>query len=76
MFSARAFDVLLALIERRDRVVIKSELFDVVWPGWVVEENNLQAPIWAWRKLLGLLTISTIPGRGYIEGNIDAARRL
>ena len=74
--STRAFDVLLSLIERRDRVVIKSELFDVVWPGWVVEENNLQVPIWARRKLLGPLTISTIPGRGYIEGNIDAARRL
>ena len=63
--STRAFDVLLALIERRDRVVTKSELFDVVWPGWVVEENNLQVHIWALRKLLGPLTISTIPGRGY-----------
>ena len=63
--STRAFDVLLSLIERRDRVVIKSEWFDVVWPGWVVEENNLQVHIWARRKLLGLLTISTIPGRGY-----------
>ena len=63
--SSRAFDVLLALIERRDRVVTKSELLDVVWPGLVVEENNLQVHIWALRKLLGPLTISTIPGRGY-----------
>ena len=63
--SARAFDVLIALIERRDRVVSKSELLDIVWPGLVVEENNLQVHIWALRKLLGPLTISTIPGRGY-----------
>ena len=61
----RAYDVLVALIERRDRVVTKSELLDVVWPGLVVEENNLQVHIWALRKLLGPQTISTIPGRGY-----------
>ncbi len=63
--SARAYDVLVALIERRDRVVTKSELLAIVWPGLVVEENNLQVHIWALRKLLGPLTISTIPGRGY-----------
>jgi DNA-binding winged helix-turn-helix (wHTH) protein len=31
--GARAFDVLLALLERRDRTVPKSELLDVVWAG-------------------------------------------
>ncbi len=29
--GARAFDVLLALAERRDRVVTKSELLELVW---------------------------------------------
>ena len=80
--SARAYDVLAALIERRDRVVTKSELLAVVWPGLVVEENNLQVHIWALRKLLGPQTISTIPGRGYrftamlasdVEADQDAA---
>jgi DNA-binding winged helix-turn-helix (wHTH) protein len=33
--GARAFDVLLALIERRDRLVTKTELLDLVWPGLV-----------------------------------------
>src|SRR6266403_575954 len=43
--GARAFDVLLALVERRDRIVAKNELLDSVWPGLVVEENNLQVQI-------------------------------
>ena len=63
--GARAFDLLLALIERRDRVVGKNELLDVVWPGLAVEENNLQVHISALRKLLGPAPIATIPGRGY-----------
>ncbi len=63
--GARAFDVLLALVERRDRAVDKNELFELVWPGVVVEENNLQVHISTLRKLLGPQTIATIPGRGY-----------
>lgn len=63
--GARAFDVLLALIARRGQVISKSELLDLVWPGLVVEENNLQVHVSALRKLLGPHAIATIPGRGY-----------
>ena len=63
--GARAFDVLLALVERRERVVSKSELFDLVWPDTVVEENNLAVHVRALRRLLGPAAITTIPGRGY-----------
>ncbi len=63
--GARAFDVLMALVERRDSVVGKNELLDVVWPGLVVEENNLQVHISTLRKLLGAQSILTIPGKGY-----------
>jgi len=63
--GARAFDVLLALVERRDRIVAKNELLDSVWPGLVVEENNLQVQISSLRKALGPQAIATIPGRGY-----------
>jgi predicted ATPase/DNA-binding winged helix-turn-helix (wHTH) protein len=63
--GARAFDLLLALVERCDRVVSKNELLDVVWAGRVVEENNLAVHVAALRKLLGAQTIATIPGRGY-----------
>lgn len=63
--GARAFDVLMALIERRDRVVSAAELFDLVWPHVVVEENNLRQQVAALRKLLGANAIVTVPGRGY-----------
>ena len=63
--GARALDVLIALVERRDRVVSASELFDVVWPGRVIEDNNLRVHVSALRKALGAETIVTIPGRGY-----------
>ena len=43
--GSRAFDVLLALVERRDRIVAKGELLELVWPGLVVEENNLQVQV-------------------------------
>ena len=63
--GARAFDLLLALVERHERVVPKRELMDVVWPRLVVEENNLLVHMVALRKLLGPQAIATIPGRGY-----------
>ena len=65
VLGARAFDVLHALMERRDRLVTKNELLDLVWPGLVVEENNLQVQISTIRKLLGPQVVTTIPGRGY-----------
>jgi predicted ATPase/DNA-binding winged helix-turn-helix (wHTH) protein len=63
--GARAFDVLVALIERSDRVVSKHELLDLVWPGIAVEESNLPVHISTLRKLLGPEVICTVPGRGY-----------
>lgn len=63
--GSRAFDVLLALIERRERVVTKRELFDLAWKDLVVEENNLSVQISTLRKVLGAHAIATITGRGY-----------
>ena len=63
--GARAFDVLVALAERSDRVVSKAELLDLVWEGLVVEENNLTVQISTLRRVLGAAAITTIPGRGY-----------
>jgi predicted ATPase/DNA-binding winged helix-turn-helix (wHTH) protein len=63
--GARALDVLVALIERRPRLVTKSELLDAVWAGRVVEEANVHVQVSILRKHLGAGVIATIPGRGY-----------
>lgn len=65
LLGTRAFDILLALIERRERVVTKDELLDLGWPGLVVEENNLQVQVSALRKILGTSAIATVARRGY-----------
>ena len=63
--GGRAFDVLVALVDRRDRVVTKDELFELAWPGLVVEENNLHVQISSLRKVLGAQAVSTVAGRGF-----------
>lgn len=63
--GGRAFDILIALVERRERLVEIDELLDVVWPGLAVEENNLSVQISSLRKLLGQDVIATVRGRGY-----------
>src|SRR5207302_1772466 len=65
VLGPRAFDLLVALVERPGQLVTKEELLDCVWPNLVVEENNLQVQVSALRKILGQEAIATIPGRGY-----------
>src|ERR1700755_369077 len=68
--TPKAFDTLLALVEQSGKTVEKDELMRRVWPGAVVEENNLNQNITALRKCLGdsrqeSRYIATIPGLGY-----------
>ena len=63
--GGRAFDLLLVLAQRHERVVSKQELLDLVWPGLVVEEHNIATQIGTLRKWLGASAVTTIPGRGY-----------
>lgn len=68
--TSKALDVLVYLVEQRDRTVGKEELITAVWPGRVVEENNLSQAIAALRKAFGVGAgehrfIVTTPGRGY-----------
>ena len=63
--GSRAFDVLLALVQRAGRVVAKAELLDAAWPGLVVEENNLSVQISTLRKVLGPSAIVNVASRGY-----------
>lgn len=68
--TPRAFDVLLFLIEQRDRVVEKRELFDQFWSGSFVTDNALTRVIKEIRQAIGddanaPRHIETIPKRGY-----------
>ena len=63
--GSRAFDLLLCLVTQRDRVLSKGEVLEQVWPGQVVEENNLAVHVLTLRKLLGHGAIATVPGRGW-----------
>lgn len=63
--GSRAFDLLLCLVTHHDRVLSKGEVLERVWPGQVVEENNLSVHVSALRKILGAGAITTVSGRGY-----------
>ena len=63
--GARAFDLLLVLVENQGRLVTKATLLDRVWPGLVVDENNLPAQIASLRRVLGAGAIRTVPRFGY-----------
>jgi non-specific serine/threonine protein kinase len=63
--APRAFNLLVALVEREGRLVTKEHLFELVWPGVVVEENALHSQISALRKVLGADAITTVSGVGY-----------
>lgn len=68
--SARAFDLLQALIEGRDRVLGRDELMARAWPGVVVEPSNLTVQMSGLRRALGdtgrePTVIATVTGRGY-----------
>jgi DNA-binding winged helix-turn-helix (wHTH) protein/Flp pilus assembly protein TadD len=68
--TAKAFDALLYLLEHRAVELKKEELMSAIWPGRVVEENNLNQIISTLRRALGEAKgehpyILTVPGRGY-----------
>ncbi|MDA9982470.1 winged helix-turn-helix domain-containing protein [Gammaproteobacteria bacterium] len=66
----QVFDLLVYLIENRDRVVARDELLDKLWEGRVVSDSALSARLKAARKAVGdsgsaQKVIKTIHGRGY-----------
>lgn len=68
--GSRAFDILVALLERPGEVVGKEELIARVWPGVSVEEANLRVHVAGLRKVLGdghagVSFVTNVPGRGY-----------
>ncbi|HEY2401742.1 MAG TPA: winged helix-turn-helix domain-containing protein [Steroidobacteraceae bacterium] len=68
--TAKAFDTLLHLVEHRGETLDKDTLLGAIWPGVVVEENNLTQSVSALRQVLGETRaenryIATIPRKGY-----------
>ncbi|MGB7542983.1 MAG: winged helix-turn-helix domain-containing protein [Burkholderiales bacterium] len=68
--KTKAFDILCVLASAQGKLVTKDELMAKVWPGLVVEENNIQVHVSAIRKVLGEdrsdpIHLFTVPGRGY-----------
>ncbi len=66
----QAFDLLIALLENRDRVLSKIELLDGVWGHRFVSEANLTTRIKEIRRAVGddgarQHTIRNVRGRGY-----------
>ena len=66
--TAKAFDVLVVLVERQGEVVEKEALLDELWPGAFVEEGNLAQQVHTVRRALGdedHRYIATVARRGY-----------
>jgi TolB-like protein/Flp pilus assembly protein TadD len=67
----KAFETLCLLVERAGRLLTKEDLLSQVWPGTIVEENNLNKNISLLRKALGECPagkecyIETVPRVGY-----------
>jgi TolB-like protein/cytochrome c-type biogenesis protein CcmH/NrfG len=66
----QVFDVLLYLLQHRDRVVAKDELFDEVWDGRIVSESTLTSRINAVRRAIrdtgrDQRLVRTIPRKGF-----------
>lgn len=66
----KTYQILLALVQNRGRLMTKKELMERVWPERFVEERNLAQHIFYLRKILGEgrddhRYIITVPGEGY-----------
>src|SRR5271169_4293648 len=68
--SPKAYDVLVALVQQRGRLVTKDELLKRIWPESFVEEGGLTVHISSLRKALGEdahrpIYIETVTRSGY-----------
>ncbi|MCV9960676.1 winged helix-turn-helix domain-containing tetratricopeptide repeat protein [Pararhizobium sp. BT-229] len=75
----QVFDLLLHLVENRDRVVSKDDLLQAVWSGRIVSESTVTSHINAVRKAIGdngdeQRLVRTVARKGFrFVGKIDEA---
>ncbi|MDH6265408.1 putative ATPase/DNA-binding winged helix-turn-helix (wHTH) protein [Rhizobium sp. SG_E_25_P2] len=68
--GSRAFDMLVALVERQGEVVSRRELMNFAWPGLTVEDSNVRVQIAHLRREIhcgenGERYVVSVAGRGY-----------
>jgi DNA-binding winged helix-turn-helix (wHTH) protein len=68
--QCRAFDLLVYLLENRDRAVSKEELLESIWPGQFISETVMSSAVMKARKAVGddahsQSVIKTLHGYGY-----------
>ncbi len=84
--SPRLFDALLYFVQRPGQLLDKESLLGTLWPGLVVEDNNLNQLVSTLRRALGddaqaSRWIQTVPRRGFrfvgpvLTKRADAERR-
>lgn len=66
----QVLDLLIALIDKRDQVVTRNELFDTIWKGRIVSDTTLSSRIKTARHVIGddgrrQRWIKTVHGRGF-----------
>ncbi|WP_408950005.1 winged helix-turn-helix domain-containing protein [Lysobacter sp. Hz 25] len=65
----RVFDLWLLLLSEPNRLHTRTELFDRLWAGTIVEDTNLSQNVWLLRKALGeerKSWIRTVAKSGYV----------
>lgn len=64
--TRREFDLLLALVRHRNRVISRSDLLNEAWPSTFFVEKTIDVHIAGLRKKLGeSLSVSSVRGVGY-----------
>ncbi len=78
----QVFDLLLYLVQNRDRVVSKDDLLEGVWGGRVVSESTVTSHINAVRKAIGdsgdkQNLVKTVPRKGFrFVGDVRESQRV
>lgn len=68
--GSRAFDMLVALVQRPGEVISRRELMSVAWPGLNVEDSNVRVQMAHLRREIGCgengkRYVTSVAGRGY-----------